>query len=306
MGEQASMGLETAARIVVVGTSAAGAEWLRSIISDEESDAECEISCCGGAEEALARIGASVCDLIVVDLDPLPQEGALAVIRSLGEAFPSVPLVAVAADCSEELTIAALQAGADECLRKDASLDTVRHGIGHAMAHASSKAAVDERRMQAEHDRELRGLSTLCGPSPLPITERSFGMVSLASRAPQQFAKLVRIYGVVLDASMQHRLMKHERDLTVELSDLADQLGMLGAGPRDVIDLHKAVIAAGVHGQGARWAKSYLEESRLMLLQLMGYLVSFYRNLSWGQGTGWPSRLTLDERPAARKGKDIS
>jgi DNA-binding NarL/FixJ family response regulator len=300
------MGLASAARIVLVGASAGAADWLRKVISDDGSGAGCEIRCAGGVEEAAAQVGAAACDLIVVDLDALSQESTFAVVRRLGEAFPAVPLVAVATDCSDELTIAALQAGADECLRKDASRDAARHGFDHAMAHASSKAAMDERRIQAEHDRELRGLSTLCGPSPLPITERSFGMVSLASRAPQQFAKLVRIYGVVLDAAMQHRSMKHEGDLTVELSDLADQLGMLGAGPRDVIDLHKAVIAAGIQGQGSRRAKTYLEESRLLLLQLMGYLVSFYRNLSWGQGTGWPSRLTLDESSAAKKGKDIS
>lgn len=300
------MGLASAARIVLVGASAGAQDWLRAVISDGGSGADGEIRCMNGAEEAVALIGAAPCDLIVVDLDALPPDSSFAVIRRLSEAHPAVPLVAVAADWPDVLTIAALQAGADECLRKDASRDIARHGFDHAMAHARSKAAMDEQRVQAEHDRELRGLSSLCGPSPLPITERSFGMVSLASRAPQHFAKFVRIYGVVLDAAMQHRSMKHEGDLTVELSELADQLGMLGAGPRDVIDLHKAVIAAGVQGQGARWAKTYLEESRLLLLQLMGYLVSFYRNLSWGQGTGWPSRLTLDESPAAKKGKDIS
>lgn len=301
------MSLITAARIVLVGASADGAKWLRSIISDDGSGDACEIRDAGSAEDALAQIRDAACDLIVVDLEPVSQADGLTLVRRLSEALPTMPLVALTADCDDELIMAVLQAGADECLDKNSSHDAARHGFSHAIAHASSKAAIDERRTRAEHDRELLGLSTLCGPSPLPITERSFGMMPLASRAPQQFAKLVRIYGVVLDSAMQHRAMKQDGDPTIELNDLADQLGILGAGPRDVIDLHKAVIAAGIQAQGRRSAKAYLEESRLLLLQLMGYLVSFYRNLSWGQGTGWPSRLSISEpgRPAAKKGKDI-
>ncbi len=69
----------------------------------------------------------------------------------------------------------------------------------------------------------------------------------------------------------------------------ADRLGMLNAGPRDVIELHKAAIARKADGRATRRTIRLIEEGRLLILQLMGQLVSFYRALSWG--------LRVDARP---------
>lgn len=63
---------------------------------------------------------------------------------------------------------------------------------------------------------------------------------------------------------------------------LADRLGALNAGPRDVIDLHRLTIADVVTGQPPLKAEAFIDEGRLVLIQLMGYLASFYRSLTWG------------------------
>ena len=52
-------------------------------------------------------------------------------------------------------------------------------------------------------------------------------------------------------------------------------------------------------------ARAAIEEARMLLLQLMGYLASFYRNLSWGaaasgRSSSSPRRL-LANAEAARK-----
>ncbi len=53
-------------------------------------------------------------------------------------------------------------------------------------------------------------------------------------------------------------------------------------------------------------ARAAIEEARMLLLQLMGYLASFYRNLSWGAAASGRSpsssgRLLANAEATARK-----
>jgi hypothetical protein len=73
-----------------------------------------------------------------------------------------------------------------------------------------------------------------------------------------------------------------EHDTSGQLRGLAERLGRLGCGPRDVTDVHTAALrtvsASATHEQ----VRAYISEGRLSALELMGYLVSFYRNKAIG------------------------
>lgn len=84
--------------------------------------------------------------------------------------------------------------------------------------------------------------------------------------------------------------------------DERDQLGLLHARPRDVVDLHSVTLRNKVHQVTTTRAQAYLEEGRLTVLELMGYLVSFYRRYYTGaeaqDDAGDPGR-TNKEQPNA-------
>jgi hypothetical protein len=150
----------------------------------------------------------------------------------------------------------------------------------------------DLRRGEDERQREARGLHAICGPQPLPVTEHSFGVQSLAVKMPRDFEELIHAYLGVLDQVLElgGELSEPARQrIDDALNRIADRLGMLNAGPRDVIELHKAAIARKVDGRTSRRTIRLIEEGRLLILQLMGQLVSFYRAMSWG--------LRVDARP---------
>jgi hypothetical protein len=83
-----------------------------------------------------------------------------------------------------------------------------------------------------------------------------------------------------MDQGLERRFYKVELDLSEDLRLLAEQLGRLGAGPRDVVELHVRALKDRTKGVPPPKAQLYTDEGRLMLLELMGYLASYYRNRS--------------------------
>ena len=101
-------------------------------------------------------------------------------------------------------------------------------------------------------------------------------------------------------------LAKDQSVFVANLIDIADHLGALGAGPRDVVDLHKAAMASRLKDRSPRQNRAYVEEGRLLLVQLMGYLVSYYRRLSWGSRSGGsspPMPFRADRQPQGTRPK---
>jgi DNA-binding response OmpR family regulator len=120
--------------------------------------------------------------------------------------------------------------------------------------------------------REISGLRHLSHPPRTAVTARSFGLGPLREALPETFAELARHYGGLLDRALERRVYRVSQPLSEELRSLGERLGSLGAGPRDVVDLHRTAL----RGKGSA-THAYVEEGRLLVLELMGHLASFYR-----------------------------
>ena len=103
------------------------------------------------------------------------------------------------------------------------------------------------------------------------------GRTASRSRVSLDFARLAEIYEDILELALVHRVYKVSGSLSVRLKLLAEDLGSRKAHPRDVIEIHQAAFTHKSRGLAPTRAELLLEESRLVLLELMGYLVSFYR-----------------------------
>ena len=72
------------------------------------------------------------------------------------------------------------------------------------------------------------------------------------------------------------KIYQVEYELAVEINVLIEQLGYLQATPRDLVELHTAVLKQkqSVNPKGV---KAFIIEGRYLLLELMGKLAAYYR-----------------------------
>jgi hypothetical protein len=135
----------------------------------------------------------------------------------------------------------------------------------------------------------MNELDRLANDATTGLTARSFGVMPLREALPSLFSELVNSYTALLEQAMEQRSYKVRHPISRDLRIMAERLGFTHSGPRDVIDVHQAVIRAYLR-RGAKIAEAYYEESRILLLELMGYLVSYYRTYAVGttvtQGAG--------------------
>jgi hypothetical protein len=82
--------------------------------------------------------------------------------------------------------------------------------------------------------------------------------------------------------ALRQRVYKEEHDLSAKLRQIAYRLGFLKAGPRDVIDIYTLTLKQILADLPPAKTQVYIEEGRLMVLELMGYLVSYYRSSAVG------------------------
>jgi hypothetical protein len=78
--------------------------------------------------------------------------------------------------------------------------------------------------------------------------------------------------------SLQRQMYKGGRDdLTEEVRAMAEELGELRAGPREVAELHARALRQKISGLSSARSHALVAEGRLMAFELMGHLLSYYR-----------------------------
>ncbi|NJP05762.1 MAG: PAS domain-containing protein [Chloroflexaceae bacterium] len=151
----------------------------------------------------------------------------------------------------------------------------------HAARVQAAAEANAQRLVQLEQ--ELQSLVQLSHPAPIPVSRGMFGAEPLRKSAPEQFSHLITWYDELIEAALEQRAMKVDHHISDKLRVMASQLGFLLAGPRDVIEIHSTVLQHKTSGDNPLKEQAYLEEGRLMVLELMGYLVSYYRSYALGR-----------------------
>jgi PAS domain S-box-containing protein len=157
-------------------------------------------------------------------------------------------------------------------------------GFIEIAADLTERKKVDEANLRiGQLEKELKSLARLSPPQRTSATATSFGLQPLEQSSPDLFKRLVCRYGDLTDMALEQRAYKVQYDISAKLQDMAGELVFLKAGPRDVVGIHTMALRnkTGSAVNRAR-AQAYIEEGRVMLLQLMGHLVSQYRTYSIG------------------------
>jgi hypothetical protein len=117
----------------------------------------------------------------------------------------------------------------------------------------------------------------------------------LRESTPDLFRQWTLDYGALLDRAWERRIYKVKPDISEKLRVWVDQIGGVRGGPRDVVELHTRALENKIRGLPHAKAQAYVEEGRMMILELMVYLASFYRTYSIGY------RETLPDDPPRRQ-----
>jgi DNA-binding response OmpR family regulator len=221
--------------------------------------------------EALARLEVETFDLILLDL-MLPDSMGFETLTRIREADSTVPVIVLTVIADESLALEAVQQGAQDYLIKgEISSRMLVWGIRYAIERQSQLLALE---------RELHALERLARPPQATITAQAFGVRRLSESLPATFNELVEQYGVQLDLAMEQRIYKINHNVSDNLLMLSKELGILKARPRDIVDIHTSALKKKIDGATPKLAQALTEEGRLQLLELMGYLTSFYLNHS--------------------------
>lgn len=245
-------------------------------------------------------------DVIILDLGLRGSQG-LDMLSILHTKALKMPIVVLTALYDEAQAVMALQLGAQDYLVKgQIEGDLLVRSIRYAMERKRGETAEAEAKANAARvkqlERELRSLERLSGSSQTAVTAQAFGVASLRECTQDTFNELVQRYEDLMDLALEQRAYKVEHNISEELRSMGEQMGFLKAGPRDVVEIHSTVLKRKTAEAAHAKAQAYAEEGRLMVLELMGYLVSYYRNYSLSMGsTSAPEVTTTQTKIKARE-----
>ena len=224
-------------------------------------------------------------DLVLLDLN-LPDSQGLDTLIKVCSRFPSVPIVVLTSIADEMMGSKALKEGAQDYLVKN-ELDSrlLVRSIRYARERHGLQAELELERQRKEQQSELSRLEQLSGSKQSTITTEMFGMRPIREYSPATFKEIVRSYGSLIDQALEQQVHKVDYNLSEKLRSMAEELGFLKASPRDVVEIHGSTLKKKLRGKNPKKAKAYLEEGRLRVFELMGYLVSFYRHRSMDNKT---------------------
>jgi DNA-binding NarL/FixJ family response regulator len=261
-------------RVLLVTSGQDLIDRVRGALAEYEAAARFDLACVADVASAILALRQGQVGVLLL---PLPQPGGgLGVLVTLRAEGPETPLVVISPEAEEPLAMKAVQLGASDYLLEERLFGTV---LARALLHA------------VEVERVRRSLAAREAAWPPSLRPDGVRPAALRSALPESFADLTRQYGELLDRAVEQALYRLEGPLEQHVQRLASLAGELRAGPRDMVDMHATAMRAREVDQGSQRMKVYAAEGRVRLLELMGHLVTYYRDLCMTGGLrGGPPR----------------
>jgi len=159
--------------------------------------------------------------------------------------------------------------GADAYFSRPSSAGELMNSIRSIMAGDSTGKGVFTGWPEAEFD-----------PGKTTFTASAFQQVSLKEAYPDEFAALSLKFSELVRMAMEERIYKSENTASLKTKELSRELGFMKANALDVVQVFNASLKHAAGEESAERFYYLKEESRIILLELMGYLLNYYRNLS--------------------------
>ncbi|MBE9042708.1 response regulator [Oscillatoriales cyanobacterium LEGE 11467] len=227
--------------------------------------------------EGLEKLSLANFDLVLLDLS-LPDCNGLDGFRQIYAKAPQIPTIVLSNFDDADRAVEAVREGAQDYL--------VKGQIDSRLLVRSICYAIERQRLRwgkydpngpQGQERELLLLENLTTSQATIVASKLYGNLPLKESVPDDFGQFVQQYGQLLDRALEQRTYRVSHPISEGLRGMAEQLGFLKASPRDIIELHTQAIKHKIADVPSPKAQAYIEEARIMVLELMGFLVSYYR-----------------------------
>ena len=174
----------------------------------------------------------------------------------------------------------------------DLRVESTLTGTTFALELPRLDAGTRHSKADGVREEELAAFERMAAPpSTSAVTAQLFGSTPLHERVPLEHSDIVERYARLLDTALSRKAYRGQGEgFADDLRALAERLGDLGAGPREVTGVHARALRHAVRGATASKTQALLSEGRLLALEMMGNLASYYRRRSRvavrGPGTG--------------------
>ena len=236
------------------------------------------VTSCKDIKTATQKLNQNQFDVILLDL-LLPDSEGLNTLTTIRELANNIPIVIQTASNDETLMVKCFQMGVHGYLRKiNLDRNILIYAIELAFQRQGYIDQVKAIEQQKQQEVEIKGLEQFNNSfASTNITSRMFGSQPIRESIPDIFQELVEDYGKLLDLALEQNAYRVEHNINEQLISLAEKLGFFKATPRDVVAIHTNALKLKNKNVLPAKAQAYIVEGRLMVLELMGYLTSYYR-----------------------------
>ncbi|MBM9521154.1 response regulator [Desulforhopalus vacuolatus] len=126
---------------------------------------------------------------------------------------------------------------------------------------------------------EFASMKKLANSSIQKEQDQNLDVKTMNVVAPDVFNDLIQQFQKIMIRALDQRVLKVEYNIEDELKYMAETMGKIKAGPRDVINIFLQAQKELNRNSPPQKVQAYTEEGRLLLIRLMGELVLFYRRL---------------------------
>jgi DNA-binding response OmpR family regulator len=255
--------------LLLVEDNPGDVQLVNELLMDAERDSY-EIVHAPMMSAAVDTLRARPVDVVVLDLR-LPDCTGVDTVKAVRDVASEVPIVVLTGSDDEQLAMDCIDAGAQDYLPKaEVRSRNLRRALGYAITRIRDAQV---RHLQDTLSR-YRTLST--ASQATAVTAALAGTGAVAQRHPPVFERLVRGYFDLLQPYLSRETDRLEAPQTT-MEILVTELGDLGGGPRDLLDMHVAALDRALALYQDPHARAIVYESRLLALQMMGLLVDYYR-----------------------------
>ena len=216
-------------------------------------------------------------DVILLDLS-LPDSRGIATVKEFME-LDTAPIVVLSGLDDEQTALESVQSGAQDYLVKGSfSADLLFRTMRHAVERNRLQRQLNASQQEVQRQRELRRLQSDASLAPVSADTAVNEGKPLKSAHLIIFQQSIRQYSSILDNALEQRAFKIEHKVSDALRKLANELGDYKATPRDVVEIHTAVITEKISDTLPQKNRVINEEARYLLAGVLGHLCSFYRS----------------------------
>lgn len=250
-------------------------------------------------QEADRRLHEGGFDAVILDLS-LPDSEPGQTLHHVRQSRPEVTVVVVSSTVETlDDRISLLQLGAQEAFSKDAmNLDRLPETLRLATARQQFVGGLEMSRRSAEQrgdrmERDLAWFDDL--RRQVGVTEPALGIQSLSEGAPDLFDQLVQGYRELIDGAVRRAMYRDQPHQGPMVRQFASRLAALRLGPREITEIHSQALRRTAR-EGRDPQSAHLSaEGRLLLVEVMGYVLAAYRNQAFSRigSRGSPNRPSV-------------